>query len=169
MQRFHTSLLGLLLLAASSNAQPPAYLDLAPFGRTTTLVNGGTQAVVIEWDDERDVSEIHARFDSTPPGKVSIEYWFRNWPYPPPRMPTMEDPVDDLWQGKWLVAQSSQQCHDSECVYSFEPLSESENPLAKNLPGSHYRRTLKVRLAYTADRVAVSSLQVFSESRQVPV
>ena len=106
-------------------------LDLAPFGRTTKSVHGSTREVIVEWDDERDVNEIHARFPSTPPAKVSIDYWFRNWPYPPPRMPTMEDPVDDLWQGKWLVAQSSQRCHESECVFSFEPLNESENPLSK--------------------------------------
>jgi hypothetical protein len=143
-------------------------LDVAPFGRTTTFVNGGTQAVVVEWDDERDVNEIRARFFAAPPDKVSIEYWFRNWPYPPPRMPSMEDPVDDLWQGKWLAAQSSQQCHESECVYSFQPLNEDENPLAKNLAGSRYRRTLKVRLVFAAVRPAVSSLQVFSESKQVP-
>jgi len=169
MQRLRASYVGLILFVASSEAQPPAYLDLAPFGRTTKSVHGSTREVIVEWDDERDVNEIHARFLSTPPAKVSIDYWFRNWPYPPPRMPSMEDPVDDLWQGKWLSAQSSQRCHDSECVFSFEPLNESENPLAKNLPGSRYRRTLKVRLVYPADAPEVSSVQVFSESRQAPV
>src|SRR5690242_11314757 len=154
------ALVALALTAAPVRAFAAEYLDLAPFGRMTTSVNADVRADAVEWDDERDVRELRVRYSSAPPPDAKVEYWFRNWPYPPPRMPTMEDPVDDLWQGKWLVAQSSRECSDSECVYRFQPLNEGENPLAKNLPGSRYRRTLKVRLISRADAPAVSSLQI---------
>ena len=161
--------LAVVCLAAAWRALPAEYLDLAPFGRTTTAVENGSRATTVEWDDERDVREIRVRYAAAPAGRVQVEYWFRNWPYPPPRMPTMEDPVDDLWQGKWLTAQSSQECRSSECVYTFQPLTNRENPLAKNLPGTRYRRTLKVRLVCSADVPLVSSLQVFSESKEAPL
>jgi len=123
----------------------------------TTSLNADVRADAVEWDDERDVRELRVRYRSAPPPDAKVEYWFRNWPYPPPRMPTMEDPVDDLWQGKWLVAESSRECSGAECVYTFQPLTEGENPLAKNLPGSRYRRTLKIRLISSAEAPAVSS------------
>ncbi len=161
--------LALIGLAVPLAAQPADYLDLAPFGRTATTAEAGVRTTMVEWDDERDVREIRARYSAAPPSDAKIEYWFRTWPYPPPRMPTMEDPVDDLWQGKWLTAQSVRDCHASECSYTFQPLTEQENPLAKNLPGTRYRRTLKVRLVYAANEAPVSSLQVFSESKQTPL
>ena len=162
-------LLALIGLAVPLLAQPGDYLDLAPFGRATTTEEAGFRATMVEWDDERDVREIRARYSSAPPSDTKIEYWFRTWPYPPPRMPSMEDPVDDLWQGKWLAARSMQNCHASECIYTFEPLTEQENPLAKNLPGARYRRALKVRLVYGASATLVSPPQIFSESKQAPL
>lgn len=159
-------LLAWIGLAAPLGAQDGNYLDLAPFGRTTTAEETGFHTTTVEWDDERDVREIRARYSSAPPGDAKIEYWFRTWPYPPPRMPSMEDPVDDLWQGKWLSAQSVQSCQASACVYTFQPLTEQENPLAKNLPGTRYRRALKVRLVYAANATLVAPPQVFSESKQ---
>jgi hypothetical protein len=97
MHRLNVSLLALMGLAVPLAAQPADYLDLAPFGRTTTTADAGFRTTMVEWDDERDVREIHVRYSSAPPGGAKVEYWFRNWPYPPPRMPTMEDPVDDPW------------------------------------------------------------------------
>ncbi len=169
MRHRSASLLAIVGLAAFSKAQAAEYLDLAPFGRMTTVVNGGLRTTTIEWDDERDVREIRAHYGSPPRREVKVEYWFRNWPYPPPRMPTMEDPVDDLWQGKWLTAEASRDCRASECVYTFQPLAEAENPRANNLAGTRYRRTLKVRLVSDAGVPPVSSLQVFSETKQTPV
>jgi hypothetical protein len=164
-----TALFALILIATPSPAPVAEYLDLAPFGRTNTYVTGDMRADAVEWDDERDVRELRVRYKSAPPPDAKIEYWFRNWPYPPPRMPTMEDPVDDLWQGKWLAAQSSRECRGSECTYTFQPLLDGENPQAKNLPGTRYRRTLKIRLVSKSGAPAVSSLQVFSETRQAPL
>ncbi len=169
MRHRNASLLALIWLAVFSKAQAAEYLNLAPFGRITTGVEGGLRTTTIEWDDERDVREIRARYASPPHGEVKIEYWFRNWPYPPPRMPTMEDPVDDRWQGQWLTPEILQDCRAAECVYTFQPLAEPENPRAKNLPGTRYRRTLKVRLVSDPDGPEVSSMQVFSETKQTPV
>src|SRR5690349_2588669 len=163
------SLLAWIGLVAPLGAQDGNYLDLAPFGRVTATAEAGLHTTTVEWDDERDVREIRARYSSTPPSDTKVEYWFRTWPYPPPHMPTMEDPVDDLWQGKWLTAQSVQSCQASECIYTFSPLTEQENPLARNLPGTRYRRALKVRLVYAAATALASPLQIFSESKRTPL
>src|SRR5437016_10725347 len=128
MHRRSASLLALIGLAVPLLAQPGDYLDLAPFGRATTTVEAGFRATMVEWDDERDVREIRARYSTAAPSDSKVEYWSRTWPYPPPRMPSMEDPVDDLWQGKWLAARSVQNCQAAECVYTFQPLTEQENP-----------------------------------------
>ncbi|HKW96258.1 MAG TPA: hypothetical protein VJN43_00925 [Bryobacteraceae bacterium] len=158
-----------LLTAVCAHGQTAVYLDLAPFGRTETAAHGASREITIAWDEERDVREINARFAAAAPANATVEYWFRNWPYSPPRMPSIEDPVDDPWQGKWVTAQTTQQCHASECSYDFRPLAESENPLAKNLPGVRYRRTLKVRLTYSAGAGTPPALQVFSESKPKPL
>src|SRR5439155_17212128 len=151
------------------NANAADYLDLALFGRRETYVNDGSRTTTVTWDEERDVREIRVRYNSVPPADVKVQYWFRNWPYPVPRMPTMEDPVDDPWQGKWLTAETSRECRASECTYTFQPLAESENPLAKNLPGTRYRRTLKIGLISDVAASAISDLQVFSETTQAPL
>ncbi|MFN7998238.1 MAG: hypothetical protein U0Q18_31745 [Bryobacteraceae bacterium] len=168
MQHLRAGIAALACLLASSTGKAAEYLDLAPFGRTSTSVTGGTHATVVEWDDERDVREIRVRYKSAPPKSSKIEYWFRNWPYPAPRMPSMEDPVDDAWQGKWLVAESTAACQASECSYTFQPITISENALAKNLAGTRYRRTLKIRLSSAMDAAEVASVQVFSETTQTP-
>src|SRR5438309_11170676 len=59
----------------------------------------------LQWAEERDVEKLHIRFARPfAAEKLSIQYWFLNWPYGPPKMPTIEDPVDDPWQGQWLTA-----------------------------------------------------------------
>lgn len=166
MQHIRAGLLSLGCLLLSTNAKAADYLDLVPFGRTTNSVTGATRTTMVEWDDERDVREIRVRYNASPPKIAKIEYWFRNWPYPPPRMPSVEDPVDDAWQGRWIAAESAQACQGSECAYTFQPVTVPENPLAKNLGGTRYRRTLKVRLS-NADSAGVESVQVFSETRQL--
>jgi hypothetical protein len=120
-----------LLLAPASQAllagqaQP---FDIAPFARrcpgaddyhsTTTFdysLGGpgsprfervaGRYVCALQWAEERDVQEVRLQFGSAYTGRpMRLEYWFENWPYPPPTMPTIEDPVDDPWQGRWLEA-----------------------------------------------------------------
>ncbi|PYV26661.1 MAG: hypothetical protein DMG24_06555, partial [Acidobacteria bacterium] len=110
----------------------------------------GRYAYGLQWTEERDITEV--RFHHTQaPGKFELQYWFRNWPYQPPHMPSVEDPVDDPWNGKWLTAAIEQDCHAEECRVTFLPLQSAENPLAKNLPGVTYRRTIKLRLVFSAD------------------
>lgn len=172
------------LLAAAWVVPPvPAapLMDIAPFGtlsswgsgteplRLATASAGDRRDLGIEWRDERDVSEVRVRFAGAPPGNVTLQYWFQTWPSPPPQMPTIEDPADDRWQGRWLTAAISTQCRQSECWYTFEPLAAGENPLAGNLPGVRYRRTLKVRLASNANLPPVASLSVFTGSVEKPL
>ena len=168
------------LLAGSCCAQAADYLDIAPFGRLTTW-NGAeprrlsaiadaatTSNFGLEWDEERDIREIKVRYAAEPAKGVRVEYWFQNWPYDPPRMPSFEDPMDDPWQGRWLAAAASESCERSECRYDFEPLGEAENPRAGHLPGVRYRRTLEVRLVFSAGAPAISSISAYSDTVERP-
>ncbi|HEV2492481.1 MAG TPA: hypothetical protein VG204_05355 [Terriglobia bacterium] len=120
----------------------------------------------LQWAEERDVDQLRVRFrKSAPASPAEVQYWFRNWPYSPPHMPSMEDPVDDPWQGKWLNAVTRRDCREETCSYTFAPLAESENPLAKNLPGLTYRRTLKVRLVFHSEP-SIEKVEVFSGSTE---
>ena len=168
-------------------------LDIVPFARHCCVTDGHSSQVAFEynkvqragievekaadgrfiyglqWSEERDIKEVRARFrEGNNRQLVSIQYWFRNWPYPPPQMPAMEDPVDDPWQGKWLKAATNVNCRGPVCSYTFEPLSEAENPKANNLPGMNYRRTLKLRLVFTANP-ALEKVEVFSGSQEKQV
>jgi hypothetical protein len=123
----------------------------------------------LQWAEERDIKEVRVRFRGSrelPP--ATVQYWFRNWPYPPPAMPTIEDPVDDPWQGQWLNAATKMDCRGAICGYTFLPLSEAENPKAGNLPGLGYRRTLKLRLVF-ASNPELERVEVFSGSQERPV
>jgi hypothetical protein len=120
------------------------------YGRGTPLgfEKAGDHFVLgLQWAEERDVGNVRLIFSAPLEGSnLSLQYWYRNWPYPPPAMPTIEDPVDDPWQGRWLTAASRTWCEGTECSISFLPLASEENPRAKNLPGLTYRRTLKIRV-----------------------
>jgi hypothetical protein len=164
--------------------------DIAPFARRCCLADGHTSQVAfdyaeaqragtgaekaadgryvygLQWAEERDIQEVRVHFragNTLQP--ATIQYWFRNWPYPPPHMPTMEDPVDDPWQGGWLKATTKVDCRGTTCSYIFEPLSRAENPKASNLPGLNYRRTLKLRLVF-ASSPALEKVEVFSGSQE---
>ena len=170
----------LALLASSCGVQAADYLDLAPSGRFTTWDGNeprrlaasagasGSSNAGVEWDEERDIREIQVRYAGEPAKGVRVQYWFRDWPYDPPRMPSFEDPMDDPWQGQWLTATTTETCERSECRYDFSPLTEAENSRAKNLPGVDYRRTLKVRLVFTGRAPAISSISAFSDSVERP-
>lgn len=86
-------------------------------------------------------------------------------------MPSIEDPLDDPWQGTWLKAATQVACEETVCSYRFLPLNEYENPNAKNLPTwtpFNYRRTLKLRLVFGSEP-ALEKVEVFSGSKQKPV
>lgn len=123
----------------------------------------------LQWTEPRDIKEVAVRFrpDSVPE-KATVEYWSGEWPFPPPQMPSIEDPADDPWRGGWLEAATTVDCAASECRYTFQPLQESENPRANNLPGLDYRRTLKLRLIF-ASEPALDGVRVFTGSILKPV
>jgi hypothetical protein len=126
----------------------------------------------LQWAEERDVEQVALQFDA-PVGEraVSLEYWFQNWPYAPPTMPTIEDPEDDPWQGDWLTAQTRADVAGTELLLTCLPLTPQENPKALHLPGTPYRRTLKIRLTSREPLPNLRRVQVFTESKQkiVPV
>jgi hypothetical protein len=70
----------------------------------------------LQWAEERDIEQVRLQFTAAYDAKtVVVQYWFNNWPYEPPKMPTIEDPVDDPWQGKWLNATTEVRCQDRDC------------------------------------------------------
>ncbi|MCC7499442.1 MAG: hypothetical protein IT160_17810 [Bryobacterales bacterium] len=178
----------LSLVMALAFAYPPIsaadVLDLAPFAHPCCVgdrwmgqtrfeygvppglqpASGGRWIYGLQWAEERDISTVLVHlgspFDSS---SVRLEYWSENWPHKPPAMPTIEDPVDDPWQGKWIVAKARISCEERECTIGFFPLAADENPRATNLPGVTYRRTVKFRVVF-AHRPQVESVQVFSET-----
>jgi hypothetical protein len=174
------------MLAAFALVSPGAirgetYLDLAPFAQLTSWSGsqphrfadlesaGKADNIGLEWDEERDVREIRIRFRGEARKGAILEYWFKNWPWDPPKMPSIEDPMDDPWQGEWLKAATSESCESSECRYLFAPLTLKENSRADRLPGVRYRRTLKVRISSPSGANSVAQLQAFSDSEEDPI
>jgi hypothetical protein len=164
------------------------FFDLAPFARpcpaadqytlTTTFDNrylpgspfrfepvGNRHILGLQWAEERDALAIDLEFATPYAGKpIKVEYWFQNWPYSPPELPNIEDPVDDPWQGRWLRAKTEVRVEGNHHHFTFQPLKKEENPHADNLPGLRYRRAIKIRLIAEAATPTVQQLQVFSAS-----
>jgi len=123
----------------------------------------------LQWAEERDIAELRVQFRAGHEVQpATVQYWVRHWPYPPPQMPTIDEPVDDPWQGQWLKAATKMDCHGTTCRYTFPPLTKAENPNASNLPGLNYRRTLKLRLVF-ASSPQLQKVEVFSGSQEKPV
>jgi hypothetical protein len=180
------------ILTSAALAETPG-LDIAPFGKRCCVKDQHTAQAAfdydearsagqnaeraadgryiygVQWAEERDIREVRvrARAGSHAP-QADLQYWFRNWPYSPPQMPTIDDPVDDPWQGRWLKGSTKVDCQGAECQYTFTPLEKAENPLAPNLPGLEYRRTLKVRLVFKSDP-HIEAVQVLSGSQEKAV
>ncbi len=145
------------------------YREAEPAGGEAEKSADGRHVYGLQWAEERDIKALRVQFrarQEVPPARV--EYWFRNWPYPPPEMPTLEDPVDDPWQGQWLKAATKMDCRGAICSYTFLPLSVAENPRAGNLPGLTYRRTLKIRLVF-ASNPQLEKVEVLTGSQEKPV
>jgi len=146
----------MLLLSEVARGQ---LFDIAPFGRRCCAVDrnflqvafdydeaqhagqaaeragDGRYVYGLQWPEERDINEVCFRFrPGTTPVDAAIEYWFGIWPYPPPEeMPSIDDPVDDPWQGRWLNAATKRECQDTSCRYRFLPLEGYENPNTSRL------------------------------------
>ena len=109
--------------------------------------------------------EIRARFaGSAEAAGMAVEYWFHTWPPAPPSMPTIEDPLDDPWQGEWVAAHVECVLKHGVNIFTFQPLDTAENRLASHLPGVTYRRTLKMRLVLPAGGPKLESLEMSSDS-----
>lgn len=174
------------LMIPSLYSEEVSYLDLSEFGSRYVSENADSETMIeinawneisasakclgYIWNEERDIREIQIQFaNQKEPVKVKVQYWFRIWPVPPPSMPTIEDKLDDIYQGKWLTAETSETHQDGIVTYSFKPLQKSENPNADNLPGVTYRRTMKIRLVFESAISPIQSLKIFSESKLKPL
>src|SRR5438445_10688030 len=96
-------------LLAPPVARPAELFDLAPFARRCCVedrhssqvefdyqearragaaaekADNGRYIYGLQWAEERDISEVRVRFRAgSQPQPAVLEYWFRNWPYPPP-------------------------------------------------------------------------------------
>src|SRR4051794_34062920 len=117
--------------AASGAAAAAAEMNIAKYGRAFAMVDGREQGaprgpatgVGVRWREDRDVRSISVRLPASAAGaKATVEYWFHQWPYAPPTLPTIEDPADDPWQGVWLKAATTGGCEGTVCLWRFQPL-----------------------------------------------
>jgi len=174
----------LILASVSFSAE---LLDLAPFARPCCSADKHTLQTMfdyhhpkglvraadgrgilgLQWTEERDIFEIAVTFGQPyDASKAAVEYWFKNWPYTPPKMPSIEDPVDEPWQGEWIAARTAVACDGARCRFTFAPLEAAENRLAVNLPGVRYRRALRFRLVFPAgSEPQIGTVQVFGQSQ----
>jgi hypothetical protein len=133
--------------------------------RGLVRASSGSWVYGLQWAEERDLFEIVVRFHGRAREGGRVQYWSREWPYPPPKMPTIDDPIEDPWLGKWLDAKTRVACEGQECRFTFLPLGVKENPRAVHLPDLRYRRTLRFRLVFPAgQRPNLDTVQVFSET-----
>lgn len=169
--------------ANESKAAP--FLNLARYGQLVAFAPGdalghpirslqdasGAAGIGVRWGEARDVREVRVHFEGAPPADAKLRYWFKNWPPPPPTptLASIEDPVDDHWQGDWKTATTIPRCTGSECVWTFAPLTYAENPNANHLPGVRYRRTLAVRIDPSSSATRFKDIRVFSDSIEQPL
>ncbi|HOW70358.1 MAG TPA: hypothetical protein PKY77_07130 [Phycisphaerae bacterium] len=178
----------LLLAGAASNtlAQDRPRLNLAECGRLTawpderaaqgttvesiTALPAESRWIGVVWDEERDICELQLQLkDPAIAVDAEVQYWNRSWPPEPPHMPTIEDPIDDPWQGQWLTAAAVHAVTDGAVTWTFKPLAEDANDKAEHLPDVTYRRTLKIRLVLPEKAPRIESLRVFSPSALKPM
>jgi len=127
--------------------------------------------VGVRWDEERDVQQIgidyQNKFSESLARDTKVQYWFHTWPQNAPKGHSIEDNLDDPWQGKWLTANTDFRIQGNSVIYSFKPLTKEENLRANNLPNPvNYRRTLKIRLLYNTQPPGIRDLKVFSPTMQ---
>ena len=130
----------------------------------------------VRWNEERDVNQIEVVYQNKSSESLAksaiVQYWFHTWPQNAPKGHSIEDNLDDPWQGKWLTANTEFRIQGNSVKYSFKPLTKEENLRAHNLPGSfNYRRTLKIRLLYNTQPPGIRDLKVFSPTmlKKLPV
>jgi len=174
------------------NAGNDSKWDIRPFGdlvywsdKTGVLGNLLKQSDLIEvpqtsssewnlgiwWKESRDINSIEIGYENkiseTLAKETKVQYWFQTWPGNAPKSHTIEDLLDDPWQGKWLTADVDFQISGNKVVYTFKPITKEENKLAGNLPEPvNYRRTLKIRLLYNSRPPRIKSFSAFSPTNR---
>ena len=174
-------LIGMLAVtAAAGDTKPPAgdLVDLAMFG---TQVNNGTD-VCVEWDEPRDVRQLHVSGVSAEAAKsLELQWWGGTWP----NGNREEDfpfgggggwqVLDDCYNGSWVrVAAEPVKAKDADVwVFTIPTLSKDEwnqylDPqryAAKKCPA--FRRTFKIRVVSKANQPLPPALRIeaFSDSR----
>lgn len=123
--------------------------------------------VGVWWKEERDINGIEVEYNpkvtELMARETQIQYWFLVWPQKQPKGHSVEDQMDDPWQGKWVTANTSFKMNGNKVVYTFNPLTTDENIRATNLSNPvDYRRTLKVRLLYKNAPPEIKSFKVYS-------
>ncbi|PYV15042.1 MAG: hypothetical protein DMG21_16250 [Acidobacteria bacterium] len=156
-----------LAIAGFCHAEAPRSgeaVDLAAFGHPKSW--DGNPGV--EWDEPRDISRVEVDFPPSGPapvaGSLKIEYWVSSWPPEPSGGWTK---TDTPWQGEWRTVEDDEETTGNTIVCRFKPLSEAENPNARNVPGytPEYRKTLKLRLRFAGDYSDPSALRIYGNSR----
>ncbi len=137
-----------------------------PPWRAVREESGGKFNLGVEWDEPRQFHEIRVAVQGATLPEVEAEYWVSSWPTAEHRGGWTA--TDSPWVGGWRAIRCVRRLQGAEMIFRFEPLSESENPNAKNRPGwtPRFRRALKIRLRFsTTEPPLVSHLQVFGQSR----
>jgi hypothetical protein len=155
----------LLGTSLSFGAQAPKSgdpVDIAAFARRQT----SDQHVGLEWDEPRVVRRLEIPFagNAPDPATVHIDTWVSNWPPKPAGGWTKSD---TRWQGAWREVSAEKSLRGSTLYFEFKPLTEDENPNARNVPGyaPSFRKTLKIRVRFDGNPVRYSSLRAYGESR----
>lgn len=151
-------------LPVSGEPAPGEEMDLVAFGKPK-IWDGDAG---VEWDEPRDVWRVEIEFSHAreipPAGSVGVDYWVRSWP--PVRSGGWTE-IDTPSQGKWCRIEARGDVYKNNLILRFAPLSEAENPNAKNAPGYTplFRRTLKIRLHFESPAAPIRRLRVYSNSR----
>src|SRR5215831_327570 len=156
---------GMLVLVGTCHAEVPnpgEPVDLAPFGHAKTW--DGNPGV--EWDEPREVKRVEVDLPAghvPPPDSLRVEYWVSSWP---PRTSGGWTKTDTSWQGEWRAVEAEVEANGGTVVHQCKPLSETENPNARNVPGfaPTFRKTLKVRLNFSENPSSYSGLRIFGNS-----
>ena len=154
----------------------PQPFDLAPFARLTRV---SPSEIILEWEEPRDIRRVVAAFDGAAPdpAHVRLAYWQRNWPHKDPE--SMAGSFrgwigqDDPFHGQWIAPRGTCIADGGSLVFEFDPLDMLELPDIGDLeqrPGylARYRRTLKIRLTWTAEAARTPRVSAFSGACQQP-
>jgi len=131
------------------------------------------------WEDPRDIYQVIVQFDpASAPAQPELAYWQNAWP----RVRVPKGALvgagesgwlanDDWTNGKWQAADAVAQVAGAEAraeekrwIFTFNPVNESEFPQESDFP-AEFRRTLKLRLHFSAPGVVIQHVAALTDSR----